>query len=231
MEENIKHFQFKHPFTCLVAGPTGSGKTVLVRRILKHFNLLLHPEMHTIKVIWAHGQWQNSYNNPIGHNVLVEYTDGLPTGIEIKEKLPQVIVIDDLMAELAKNNDLINLFTKMSHHLRISVIFIVQNLFFQTPIMRTISLNAHYIILLKNPRDKLQVLNLARQLYPGKTLMFMEAYEDAVSQPFSYIKIDLTPDTPDKYRLQTRITPEEVLHLKYKFAPIIYEPKLLIKGI
>jgi Ni2+-binding GTPase involved in maturation of urease and hydrogenase len=34
-----KHLSFKHPFTCITAGPTSSGKTVLIRRILKHKSL------------------------------------------------------------------------------------------------------------------------------------------------------------------------------------------------
>ncbi len=32
---DLKHLQLKHPFTCLIAGPTGSGNTHLIRNILK----------------------------------------------------------------------------------------------------------------------------------------------------------------------------------------------------
>lgn len=78
---------------------------------------------------------------------------------------------------------------------------------------------------MKNPRDKLQIMNLERQIYPGQTRMFMSVYDDAVKVPFSYLKIDLTPGCPDEYRLQTRITPEEVQHLNTNFASIIYKPK------
>jgi hypothetical protein len=39
--------------------------------------------------------------------------------------------------------------------------------------MRNISLNAHYIVLFKLPRDKQQILMLARQINPGKVQEFM----------------------------------------------------------
>lgn len=225
MEENLKHFQFKHPFTCIVAGSTGSGKTVLVRRILTNFKLLFHPLLARLKVLWAHGQAQALHEEGLGADVSVTYHEGLPNEQDVGDSQPNIIVIDDLMSEMGKDKHLLNLFTKFSHHHQISVIFIVQNLFFQAPSMRTISLNAHYFLLLKNPRDKMQVMSLGRQVFPGKTSMFIEAYEDATATAHSYIKVDLTPDTPDKYRLQTRITPQEVEHLKSNFAPIVYMPK------
>lgn len=89
--------------------------------------------------------------------------------------------------------------------------------------MRTISLNAHYIILLKNPRDKSQILHLARQMFPFKPNILVEAYEDCTRNPYGYIKADLTNDTPEDYRLQTRIFPDETP--KNVFSPIIYVPK------
>ena len=40
-----------------------------------------------------------------------------------------LIVIDDQMIEAGKDNRIVNLFTKGSHHRNLSVIYIVQNLF------------------------------------------------------------------------------------------------------
>ncbi|KAK6171966.1 hypothetical protein SNE40_018382 [Patella caerulea] len=98
-------------------------------------------------------------------------------------------------------------FTKKSHHRNVSVIYIVQNLFDKQ--QRTISLNAHYVVLFKNPRDASQMGVLARQMYPGQGQFMQEAFADATSTPRSYLLIDLKPDTPDELRLRTRILPEE----------------------
>lgn len=145
---------------------------------------------------------------------------------DIKTAKTDIIVIDDLMNELGDSKPLANLFTKGSHHMNISIIFILQNIFHQGKMMRNISLNTHYFFLMKNSRDKSQIISLARQLFPNNMKHLLEAYEDATSKPYSYIRIDTSQAIPDKYRLVTRLFEEELpSYYPYKFAPIIYVPK------
>ena len=61
--------------------------------------------------------------------------------------VPVLLVIDDLMQET--NETVANLFTKGSHHRNVSVMFLAQNLFPKNKFARTISLNAHYMVLLR----------------------------------------------------------------------------------
>ena len=65
-----------------------------------------------------------------------------------------LIVLNDLMVQSGKEKRIADLFTKESHHRNLSVIYIVQNIFHQGKEMRNISLNAHYIVLFKSPRDR-----------------------------------------------------------------------------
>ena len=37
----LNHLKFRHPFTCMLSGPTSSGKTILIRSILRAFKLLI----------------------------------------------------------------------------------------------------------------------------------------------------------------------------------------------
>ena len=78
-----------------------------------------------------------------------------------------LIVLDDQMIDASKDKRIENLFTRGSHHRNLSVIYIVQNLFYQEKDSRSITLNSHYLILFKNPRDKLQIVTLAKQMCPG----------------------------------------------------------------
>ena len=82
------------------------------------------------------------------------------------------------------------------------------------------------MILLKNPRDKSQIISLARQLYPTNMRYLQEVYRDATSRPFGYLLIDMTPDTPEELRCRTLITSGDV-PAKYKhisgLCPIIYQ--------
>ena len=94
------------------------------------------------------------------------------------------MVIDDQMENAGGDKRIVNLFTRGSHHRNLSVIYIVHNLFHQGKNSRSISLNSHYLVLFKNPRDKLQILTLAKQMYPGNTDFFIKRYEEAVRRPF-----------------------------------------------
>jgi GTPase SAR1 family protein len=204
MEIDVTHSRFKHPFTCIVAGPTSSGKTVLVRKILQNYKNLFTLQKERLKVFWAYGQWQTLYNEKI-ENVDCTYIDGLSNENSLTEKGIDLLIIDDLMTELSENKNLTSLFTKGSHHLGISVIFISQNLFQKGSQIRTISLNCHYLILMKNPRDKLQIQCLQKQCFPGKSKHFIDAYTHATSSSFGYFIIDLTQDTPDILRLSSAL--------------------------
>jgi hypothetical protein len=110
-----------------------------------------------------------------------------------------------------------HLFTKGSHHRGISVILITQNLFHQGRYWRDISLNAKYLILLKNVRDKNQFSHLARQLYPENRVSLYEAYLDATRLPHGYLVLDLAQDTDDLLRFRTNIFPEQ-------YPPVLYAP-------
>jgi len=50
--------------------------------------------------------------------------------------------------------------------------------------MRTISLNAQYIVLFKNPRDSSLFIHIAKQLYPHNSRFAHEAYVDATKHPY-----------------------------------------------
>jgi len=71
-----------------------------------------------------------------------------------------LLILDDLMSET--NQLVANVFTKISHHRNVSVVYLTQNLFDKNKYARTISLNAHYLVLFKNPRDATQFATLAR---------------------------------------------------------------------
>jgi hypothetical protein len=144
----------------------------------------------------------------------IEFNQGIPDDIDNADYLDvsqrNLIVLDDLIAQSGKDKRIADLFTKGSHHRNLSIIYIVQNIFHQDKEMRNISLNAHYIVLFKSPRDKQQISMLARQVDPGRVQEFMRSYEDATSRPHGYLMLDLKPTTSDQDRLKTNILPGEI---------------------
>ena len=55
--------------------------------------------------------------------------------------------------------------------------------------------------------DKLQIVTLAKQMYPGQTNFFINQHEEAVKRPFGYLLVDLKTSTPDNCRMRTNVLP------------------------
>jgi hypothetical protein len=190
---------WKHPFTSIIAGPTGSGKTVFTFKFISEAENMISPPPE--KIMYCYGEYQSVFNQ-YPH---VIFNEGLPDVSQFDGKERVLLILDDLMSET--NDSVSNIFTKGSHHRNISVIYLTQNLFYKSKQNRTMSLNAHYIVLFKNPRDAVQVATLARQMYPGQSKFLVEAFKNATEKPFGYLLLDLKPDTDEKYRVRTGIFP------------------------
>ena len=144
---------------------------------------------------WQDGMGKNTFEM-IDTIPGIEFYEGIPSEIDSRYFLDvnkrNLIVLDDLMAQSEGDKRIANLFTKGSHHRNLSVIYIVQNIFYQGTETRNISLNTHNTVLFKSPRDKQQILTLARQINPGRAPEFMHAYEKATSHRHGYLILCLT---------------------------------------
>ena len=192
---------WKHPFTATISGPSSCGKTQWTLRFIKHVNQMVSPNIDNI--LWCYGVYQDIFNEQKN----IEFHDGLPNENMFDGKRKTLLIIDDLMSQADDRVE--NIFTRLSHHMNVSVLFLTQNLFFKSKQARTISLNSHYIVVFKNARDALQISNLARQMYPGNSKYMVEAFKDATSGPYGYLLIDMKPYTEEAYRLRTNIFPGE----------------------
>ena len=218
---SLDDVSFIHPFSCIVSGPSGSGKSVHVRNILFDSQFLIKNLEHKPNVLWIYGIWQKLYDDEI--DVKIDYQESFPE--ENQFKFYDIIIFDDLMSEMRNDERLSKAFTKYSHHFNASIFFITQNLFLRSPHFRDASLSTHYMILFKNRRDENQTMTLGRQLYPQDANMFMEAYNDSTKDQFGYIRITLIYCN-ELFRLVTRYTSADVKHLtNRKFSPICYVSK------
>jgi len=188
---------FVHPCTAIIVGPTSCGKTRFVFRLIDNAERMIDPPPR--KIVYCYGEYQELFRA----YPRVVFHQGLPDLNDFDGSVPVLLVIDDLMQET--NETVANLFTKGSHHRNVSVMFLAQNLFPKNKFARTMSLNAHYMVLFKNPRDASQFANLARQMYPKSSQFAVEAYKDATREPYSYLLVDLRPEQYDELRLRTNV--------------------------
>lgn len=212
------------PCSYWVAGPTGSGKSLFTSRLIRNRQEMFREV--PVAVHYAYKEWQPELYGAMERSDGVQFHEGLPS-VEIIKSWSRAVngkhcllVLDDLQHDVCRSKEMGCLFSVLSHHCNISVIFIVQNLFPKSggQSVRDLFLNVHYIVLFNSKRDKLQVSNLARQLFPGQNKFLMDAYENAVaSRKFSYLLIDLHPTTSREYMVRSNIFPGE---LTWVFQPV-----------
>ena len=190
-----------HPFTATIAGPSFCGKTTLTGQIIKHSNTLISPA--PVKIVYFYKIWQKAYERMEN----VDFKQQLPdiNTLCSDPHIPRLFIIDDMMDSATQSREMCSIFTEASHHYNFSLIFIVQNLFYGGKMTRTMSLNTSYIVVCKSPRDRSQIATLARQMYPNNSRKLIDAYEQATSEPFGYLLIDLKQETPEDRRLIKRI--------------------------
>lgn len=205
--------RWKHPYTALVLGPTGSGKTQFVLTFLKYL-----PEMVDTRfdeVVWCYSEWQPFHDKL--HNPLVRFHKGLPNLDDFPSQSgARLIICDDLMREC--DGRVVDLFTKGSHHRSLSIMFLAQNMFHQGKGARDMSLNTQYMILFKNPRDRAQMTAMARQISPENPRYIAESFANATSQGHGYLLLDFKQSTPDNLRVRTDIFPDGTP--SYAYTPV-----------
>ena len=75
-------FKLHHPFSMLVAGPRGAGKSEFVKQLLslKRFIMTNPPE----RIVWLYGRHQPDLFRSLTQEIpYIEFYEGLPTNIEV----------------------------------------------------------------------------------------------------------------------------------------------------
>lgn len=206
--EDVEPFVFKSPTNIICAGATGSGKTFLLFEILKYRQELFTKDID--EIIYCYGIYQPIFNR---YTEMITFHKGLIPQEDLKvDGKHRLLIIDDLMHEIDRSVS--ELFTKGSHHMNLTVLFITQNIFHKNVHMRDISLNAHYLLLFKHKRDVSQIIRLASQICPGQSKEFMKIYKEAVEEAYGYLAIDLHPASKS-VALHRHILPHQVQSVVY----------------
>ncbi len=207
--DNRLDFTLRHPFTFSLVGMSGSGKTALVLDLLARRREIISANIEKIVYIYAEDQ-PKFQEFKLKHPKLIIFTRDMEEirGITSDNQINTLIVLDDKMLDIvgSENSEVISWFIKGSSHRNCSIIIMLHSLF--PPKMRTISINTKYMVMFSNPRDRLTIWNLGRQMYPGRPRFLPEAYELAVSRPFGYLFFDFHHLTNPKYRVGSSIYPQ-----------------------
>ena len=221
MSKKIYDPRLVWPYSLLLCGPTGCGKTTWIVELLKsHEELCTHTPK---KLIWIYGVEQPELFKTIEEIWAprqCEFVEGFPEDLisrpEKTNDRGSLCIFDDVMNEVSSNATISKLFTRGRSHLGCSLVLMLQNIFPKGSQSRTISINAQYQVLFRNPRDSLQISILARQLCPLNSKDFLEIYKRATQRPYGYLFCCFTQSCPDEIRYRTNILPCEYPSIVYQ---------------
>ena len=152
-EETVVDAQMHHPFRCLVAGPSQSGKSTFVHNLLLQQNDIIDICFDYVMIILG----TEANKNEILSSLKDELRPCVMEIIELKMlyETPELmkknfssefehfvkkkanrekkgcVIFDDLKSELSECGLLLDLFSKYSSHYDLTTIHIMQNIFFQ----------------------------------------------------------------------------------------------------
>lgn len=81
------------------------------------------------EIYYHYSVWQEKFDQMSQFDPKIKFIQGLPLEDCENDKQHKLIVLDDLLEESSKSNDVFNLFCRGSHHNLKSVIFLTQNFF------------------------------------------------------------------------------------------------------
>ena len=203
--------RLKCPSSSIIAGSSGCGKTSLILKILENIDVMIEKPSVKENVIYFYNNWQPLFESFRKKGIVKEWINEAPTEESMiaktlgHNKSGSIVIIDDFGAEIGK--DFVKIFAELCHHTQSMVFLLNQTIFPKNPYFRDISLNAGYCFLFKNPRDKSQITNFARQFSPGNTRYVVDAFHEATREPHSYLLFDLLQGTPDSLRLRSNLLP------------------------
>ena len=196
---------FVHPFRMMIVGPSGAGKTVFITHILEERLIDVWPKEVFVFCGEAQQPEYEKWKSMLAP-VVPKFIENIPDDDfydSLDPSVPRLIIIDDMMDKASNSQTVSDLFTKGSHHRNASIILITQNLFPKGKSMRTTSLNAQYLVLMENNRDRSQISKLDSQMYPKQGQILTETYDKATGVPYGQLIVDTRQETPKPLRMRS----------------------------
>lgn len=230
-------FKFKTPFAMSITGPSQSGKSEFIVKLMQHKNLLFSVDFE--KVFYFTPEALFVRHNEIFEKLKqfcpnIQHVSGLPDVIKmnlIYDRTPKLLIIDDLMNEFLSNEAMVKLLSVEVHHFNITVIFTLQNFYAPSKFGKTIARNVNYQVLFFNRIDLRETRNISLQISSQPN--FLAESFDFLLREFpdesAYIIIDGSFKNKHKHLfVKSHIFPTNEFNFKNKddeFKPIYFFPK------
>lgn len=198
-DEGLK---LKTPFAMMITGPSQSGKSEFMLNLVKFRKDVCTSDF--TRIIYCQS---NSYahKNQLFYQKLqkefpqAELIQGLPNIHTLHldlNNLPTLLLIDDMMREVVRSNEMVDLVTNDVHNFNISVAFTFQNYFVRGKHGNTFSRNCQYKVLFYNRSELLELRNISSQVVDTPKFFkfnFQYLTSQFPNDPSHYILLDSHP--------------------------------------
>ena len=182
----------------IIAGQTGAGKTQFILEIIRQ--KLVEPFPENVYYMYEIEQnFMKDWNETEKQEI--KFIKGLDFD-KIDVSKPSMLVIDDLI--LSTNDDTVKTFLVRSHHNKISLFYLSQDIFHNSPKYRLMSKNTHYFVIFYSQRSVRQVYTCAMQYYMGKEInRVLQAYKRSSKFKRGFIVLSFPPELPRETQVLT----------------------------
>lgn len=183
----------------IIFGPTQIGKREFILEVIRQ--KLVHPFPENVYYMYNVEQnFMQTWNQV--ETQTIHFIKGLDFE-KLDTNKSSLLIVDDLILS-GKNKEMAEMFILGSHHKKISLFYITQNLFPNCPLFRLMSSNTHYFVLFNSQRHFRQINTLARQIFCGQDLKrITNAYIRSAKQSRGFILLSLTPLIPKELTVIT----------------------------
>jgi len=223
--------RFQVPCSICVSGPSQSGKSHWILRLIQNRNVLFTSDFQ--QLIYCIPENLSLNPNPIFEQIKKSFQNaqihiGLPDVAKLSlnfDNSPKLLVVDDLMSEFLNSYQMVHLLSIEVHHCNITTIFTLHNLFAPSKFGRTITRNINYKILFCNRLDIKEIRNISLQISNQPNFLnecFTFLYKEFTNEP-PYLVIDGHIKSKQKhFFVRSQIFPSKV---DSEIRPIIFSPK------
>ena len=222
--------KFCHPGNMAIFGPSKSGKTTLLEKIIQERDAIFSSSGEDItfnSVIYYHGSsWQPIFQSLSDEDPSIQFRRGYPKNKmedEISpEDRPALVIFDDLEREIEKHPEAADIVTRDSHHLGLFVVMVFQNLYPSGKHVVAMYRNMDTLIYFRYSNNDHAIMNRFRNFYSGgkKAADLLEIYKKWTEERGGYIVIDNHPDLQDKdiFSIRKGIFRQDLEELKSRVA-------------
>ena len=187
-QTDVRDLRLRVPFSCLIVGKSQCGKTELLLTILRQWRYVTtdHDGVYTKRLYWYYGTASDAQKNEVKSIFDMyrrELNDGDSPDVELHfvhvtdfddpevtrllDRMERsIVVFDDLMSEMTKNDKVASVFTREVHHRRLCVFHLWQNVFPCKSATPTITKHTQYKIVFENAETALELKTMLWHMYP-----------------------------------------------------------------